>query len=511
MARADSWNTKRIVTQCIIPRLDIDKFESDERYKSECRELSQRGVGGFCVFGGSPDLVERITQELQAFAQTPLIFCADFEYGLPMRLSEGTAFPHAMALGKADDEKITFDVAKSIALEAKSIGIDWNLAPVCDINSNKLNPVINIRSFGESTELVSRHAMVFINGTRAEKVIPCAKHFPGHGNTIIDSHLDLPVIEDSAETMLDNELLPFREAISNEVESIMIGHLAVRAYDDELLPASVSKKIITGLLRESLGYEGLIITDALDMKSITRLYNSGEAAVKALKAGANIALLPENPHEAIQSTITKADEDAALRWHLQNSANMLLELKRKAGLIPHYTILEDVTKTFMQHTKNALKYAYKAVEVRGDETILPLREDYQIAGFAFIESDRDMQSASRFFTMLAQAIENNADFGFIDSTIGEAQIEDLHDKTRDAELILFPVFYRAIDPEWSAKMPMVIEKLAAGRRHIILFLGNPYISDIVSGNLNLFTYSDSFASLAAAIVKLTGREQALSV
>ncbi len=497
-----------------MPRLDTDKYFEDADYRAGIKQLVEWGVGGFCIFKGHSISVRKMTDELQIIASVPLLFSADFENGLCMRLSDGTSFPHAMAFGRMGDTDSTSKAAQKIAKEAKSIGVHWNFAPVADINTNKSNPIINIRSFGEDCETVSSHAAAYIEGTQKEKVLACAKHFPGHGDTVIDSHIGIPVLDFPPERLFEIELRPFEQAVKSGVKSIMIGHLAVPALDDSGLPASLSAKIVTGLLREKLGFDGLILTDALDMKAISEKYATIEASRLALKAGNNVLLLPENPF-ILGELENEAESDDALKAHIYGSYKKIISLKRWCGLIPQYAKPDDKLPTFSEHSTFALKVALSAIEIKGKVELLPIKESAVIAGLALVQKDEDVRSASRFFTMFAQALENDCDFGFIDENITDDQVNDLRENLKDAGIIILPVFYKSRGYAGSVDVPErmadILKKLSIGKESIIILLGNPYLDDMLEGDLTIKTYSDSFASLAAAVVKLSGREAAVDM
>ena len=256
-------SAKQLASQITIARLSIEKYIQDENYKQEIDSLVSGGIGGFCVFNGSPNNTKNVIDVLQMKAGIPLLFCADFENGLPMRLTNGTEFPHAMALGKIKNSELVKPIAKAIAVESKVLGIHWNLAPVCDINSNEDNPIINIRSFGGNAEDVGINAKAYIEGTQSEKVLACAKHFPGHGDTDVDSHVGLPVLTRSKESIEKIELMPFAEAIKTGVKSIMVGHLSVPSIDNTGKPASVSKPIID-ILKYEMNFKGIVLPDEAD-------------------------------------------------------------------------------------------------------------------------------------------------------------------------------------------------------------------------------------------------------
>lgn len=504
-------NKEKIASQVLFPRLNIDDYLSNDEYKLLIHQLVNRGVGGFCIFGGNWDSVEHTVNYLQALAAIPLLFCADFEYGTAMRMTEGNEFPHSMAIANSGASENAFKIGQAIAKEAKSLGIHWNLAPVVDINSNKLNPVINIRSFGENSDIVCEFSEQFIIGTQSEKVLACAKHFPGHGDTKSDSHLELPTLNKSLLELQNMEIIPFKNSINNDVKSIMIGHLNVPALDSDNIPSSLSENVIN-YLRNNLKYPGIIITDALEMKSITKFYSSGEAAVKAVNAGNNIVLMPEDNIEAINALINNSANDDFYS-KLKSSYDLIIKAKRWCGVMPQFAKLEQKTKIFIQHQKTALSIAYKALKINGNKELLLINDKINFAGFAYLQKAEDMRAASRFFTMLAQATENDCDFAFFDSKIDESNIEAFNEGTEDAELIIFPVFVRSyayhgqIDD--GKKVNEIIKKIARDKKYIVIIFGSPYVAENIEADLLINTYSDSFPSIAASIVLLTGRENAL--
>ncbi len=514
MGKTYNWNIGKTVAQLVMPRLETEKFFSDSAYKQNAIELTKKGIGGFCVFGGKYDTAMLMLNELQSFAETPLIFSADMEYGLPMRFEDGTEFPHHLALGNTDNTDYSEQTGSEISKEAKNMGIRWNFAPVADINSNPLNPVINIRSFGDNEKIVSEHTAAFINGTQKNKVLATAKHFPGHGDTDKDSHLELPVLEHSYEKIINQDMAPFRKSIEAGVKAIMTGHLAVPALDESGKPASLSSATIN-ILRNELNFKGLIITDALEMKSISAKYNSGEAAYLALKAGNDIALMPENPEEAIDFVSKKAENDKDFLENLHKSAERLIENKRWCGLIPFFADADFQPKTFTENQKKALLIADSGIKYEGNKSLIPLPEDKQFAGFAFLQNEKDLKSASRFFTMLAQAVENDVDFAFFDKNIDEENLAELINGTEDAEFILFPVFLKggaySESIDIGAFLNDKISKLANGKPAIVILFGTPYIKDKIKSDLTIMTFSDSFASLAASVVHLSGRREALKL
>lgn len=508
MKSISAWNTKELAAQIVFPRLTTDLYFEDRNYKDEIINLVKLGVGGFCVFTGNTQKVKQMIEELQSFADIPLLFSADFENGLAMRLEDGTSFPHAMALGIANDLQATEKVAKAIAKETKDIGILWNLAPVCDTNNNPRNPIINIRAFSNEFSKVADFSKAYIVGTASEKILTCAKHFPGHGDTEIDSHINLPILNKSHNDLINNEFIPFISAINTGVSSVMLGHLMVKDIDEHL-PASLSEKFVS-ILRNDLNFNGLIVTDALDMNALTLNYQANEIVENVIKSGVDVALLPTNPNDFIEQASMIIESDNTLINKVVESVGRIIKAKRSVGLIPQFAKTNLKEALFTEHLDFALKVAYKGVVVESNTGDLPIDYQKPYASFSFIQTDDDLRSASRFYTMLAQASENNCDYAFVDTNISDEEIENFKASLEDAEFYVFAVFAKGRaftgSIELSEKVYEIIDRLSQGKKVYLLIFGNPYFSKQIPYKNVIYTFSDSFASLAAAVMKLTGRE-----
>ncbi|MDJ0661876.1 MAG: glycoside hydrolase family 3 N-terminal domain-containing protein [Crocosphaera sp.] len=268
--------------------------------------LATLNLGGVILLGGSAAELLLRTQRLQQWSKTPLFIAADIEEGVGQRFSGATYFPPPMALGEIAKSNLTlavnyaYKMGEVTAKEALTMGINWILSPIVDINNNPNNPVINIRSFGDSPEVVSELAKAFIEGAKNYPALTTAKHFPGHGDTSNDSHLDLPIIRHENQRLENIELVPFKAAIEANVDTVMTAHLLINAWDQQN-PATLSKAILTGKLRQKLGFDGLIVTDALIMGGVANFANPEEIAVKAVEAGADILLMPHDPEIAINA------------------------------------------------------------------------------------------------------------------------------------------------------------------------------------------------------------------
>ncbi len=270
---------------------------------------------------------------LQAKAKVPLLFAADFERGTAMRLTNGTSFPHAMAVAAAHAPKDSETIGRITAIESRAAGIHWVFAPDADVNSNPANPIINIRSYGEDAKSVARFVSAFVRGVEENHALATAKHFPGHGDSNEDSHLGLPRISADRKRLERVDLIPFRAAISEGASAIMTGHLSVPALDsDEELPATLSRAILTGVLRKQLGFRGLVVTDALDMAGAGPKLSPGEIAVRSILAGADVLLLPPSPEEALSALKNAVAAGRLTEKRIAGSVVRILRAKAKLDL-----------------------------------------------------------------------------------------------------------------------------------------------------------------------------------
>ena len=281
------------------------KYPAWELKNSQLKELLSEGVGGVILLGGTTFEIQERSKKLQEWACKSLLITADTEEGVGQRFEGATHLAPPMAIGRLYKKnpskalKYAEEYGYCVASQAKKIGLNWLLAPVCDVNNNSLNPVINVRAWGENPEVVSKLIVAFHKGLSSQNILSCAKHFPGHGDTSIDSHIDLPILNYDLRRLNEVELVPFLEAIKCGVNSIMTGHLLF-PYLDEKYPASLSYEITTKLLRQKIGYEGLIVTDAMIMQSIRKQYGEQNAALQAFLAGADLIVMPSNPYKTIR-------------------------------------------------------------------------------------------------------------------------------------------------------------------------------------------------------------------
>ncbi len=311
---ADPEALDRAVAALLVVRASGHPADGQRRYprweldNGSLQRLLARGVGGVILLGGSAAELRLRTRQLSAWAGQPLLLCADVEEGVGQRF-EGASWlvpPLALARIHATAPAEAIDLARRYGActgrEARQLGLNWVLAPVCDVNNNPANPVINVRAWGEDPATAGALAAAFCHGLQAEGVLSCAKHFPGHGDTASDSHLELPLLPHDRARLETVELPPFRDAIAADVAAVMTAHLLLPALDTAH-PATLSRVVLTGLLREELGFDGLIVTDALVMEAIAGRYGASEAAVLALEAGADLVLMPGDAEGAIDAIV----------------------------------------------------------------------------------------------------------------------------------------------------------------------------------------------------------------
>ncbi len=305
--------TKRLY-QLIMSRIDGEKI-TDDAYLEKQHSLVRKGIGGFIIFGGQRDVVTGAIRTLQAAAEIPLFIASDIERGVAQQIRGGTPFPSHMAvaaavsMGRHEDRFLLSDALKSCAVEAAETGITMPLLPVLDVNRDPDNPIICTRAFSDDPAVVAALGRQYITTLQSCGLIACAKHFPGHGDTSTDSHIELPVIRKSRQELLSCDLFPFLEAIQAGVKSIMIGHLLVPALDDR--PASISRRIVTDLLRTEFGFDGLIMTDALNMHALAGIT---QLPVACMQAGVDILLHPVDADDAVaelESAIGRGELDSA--------------------------------------------------------------------------------------------------------------------------------------------------------------------------------------------------------
>jgi beta-N-acetylhexosaminidase len=341
------------VGQLLVSSFGSEYISSDSReYDALVKAVHEYRIGGFHVFGGTepiPDVLldpnygavtlgqplaaASLLNRLQAIAPYPLLNTGDFETGAGFRLEGATGFPRNMAFGAAADEQLAYEAGRIAAVESRAIGVHVNFAPVMDVNNNPRNPVINTRSYGEDPELVGRLGSAYVRGLQAGGMIATLKHFPGHGDTDVDSHLGLPIIKDPRESLDKTEFPPFKAGIAAGAGAVMTAHIEMPSLDPAPnTPTTLSGPIVSGVLRREMGFDGLVYTDSMGMAGVTKLYSPGEAAVRAIKAGNDIVLHSPDDGAAFAGLKAAVQAGEIPARQLEASVERILRAKARAGL-----------------------------------------------------------------------------------------------------------------------------------------------------------------------------------
>jgi beta-N-acetylhexosaminidase len=370
-------------------------------------------VGGVMFSKGDVYEAAMLANRLQRLAKVPLLISADMEWGVSMRIDRATEFPYNMAIAATQKPDYAFQVAYAIAEEARALGIHQNYAPSVDLNSNPRNPVINTRAFSENVALTNQMAAAFIKGTQSGGLIATAKHFPGHGDTDIDSHKDLPVLHFERARLQALELKPFQHAIEQGVISVMVGHLALPKISlSDKIPATLSPEIITKILREELGFNGLVVTDAMNMQGVKKNFEVGEAAVRAVLAGNDMILMSPNI-EAAQSAILKAVQDKRIDvGRIDASVRKILALKEWLGLHKSRFVNIDEIETKVgtrAHQWLAQEVANHSITLlKNERQILPLKlpsPNLRVLNIS-LQTSENCNTGKNFFAELSKFYSN---------------------------------------------------------------------------------------------------------
>lgn len=350
----------------------------EDYFKNIAKYIKDYNIGGITFFKNTPYNQAKQTNEWQMLAKTPLLISIDGEYGVGMRLDSLFKFPFQMTLGAIQNDSLIYEMGKDIALQCKRLGIQMNFAPVVDININPKNPVINSRSFGEDKKNVSRKGIMYMKGLQDQGIIATAKHFPGHGDTDTDSHESLPIIKHKKNRLKKVELYPFKQLMDEGLRGVMIAHLYVPAYEKgDNIASTLSKELVSGLLKKKMKFEGLVVTDALDMKGVTKYFKPGDIELKALQAGNDILLLPQDVPKAIRK-ISKALKKAEIDSNLiKNACKKILAYKYRAGLalsprVNTSNIVADINNRDSKYLNRKL-YEEALTLVKNQGNILPLQ------------------------------------------------------------------------------------------------------------------------------------------
>ncbi len=467
-------------------------------------------IGGVILFAGDVYESAWLLNELQTMSELPLLVESDFERGASFRIQDTTSFPWSMAIGAADSEDLSYRQGAITASEARALGVHWIFAPVMDVNNNPDNPVINIRSYGEDPHLVARLGAAFIRGARDNGVLTTAKHFPGHGDTATDSHIGLAVVPADMPRLESVEMVPFRSAIAAGVDAVMTAHVAVPQVTAEPdIPATLSTRILTDLLRGALKFQGIVVTDALEMGGITGRYWTGLACVRALQAGADMLLLPQDTDVAINEVVRAVERGDLSPARIDESVSRVLQLKTRLGLHRERTSpIERIAKIVASPASLQLaqEIADRSITLlQEDASVLPLDPVNPPRIFSLVvSSDADSSPGAVFQSELRRRFASVRTEG-VDPRIPEDLAARIVRNASEADIIICATLVRLSSGRGNLALPesqrVLLDRIIALQKPVIwIAFGNPYLLRLypqVSAYLCTFSYAD-VSQIAAA-------------
>ncbi len=497
--------------------------EGSETHDRIVNVIEQESVGGVIMSVGSPSEVAVKLNDLQRHSKYPLLVAADLETGAGFRfrgavhiptniaLGGATTFPSLMAFGATGDPRHAYQLGRITALEARAMGVHVPFAPVLDINNNPDNPIINIRSFGEDPHEVADLGVAFVRGLQDYGAVATGKHFPGHGDTGTDSHLDLPIIRVGRERLDAIELVPFRAAIAAGIQGIMTAHIAVPEISGETIPATVSGRVLTGLLRDDLGFDGIVFTDAMDMVSVNRLFHRGEAAVRAVLAGADVIVMPRDVKQAIDAIVSAIDDGRLTEGRIDESVGRLLRLKEDLGLPEERSVPLEMIPQVVGVTEPmeiAREVAERSITlIQNGRDLLPLlgTRRARVMSVSF-RNPGDVLSGRYFDSRLRQTYPRLVTRSVDESTNSEGY-QDLLRRAGRSDLVVVSVYsnYAGRVELPDATVEFVNELARRRVTHVLISFGNPYlISLFPDARVYLLAWSSAQVSQQAAADALFG-------
>jgi beta-glucosidase-like glycosyl hydrolase/CubicO group peptidase (beta-lactamase class C family) len=446
--------------------------------------VEKNGIGGIIFFQGSAVKQAQMVNHFRKISKVPPLIAIDGEWGIGMRLEEIPGFPYQMTLGAVKNDSLIYTMGRYIADQMKRSGVNINLAPVADINNNPKNPVINARSFGEDPESVSRKTVAYMKGMQDNGIIAVAKHFPGHGDTEVDSHLDLPVIKHSMERLQAVELVPFRSLVNSGVGAVMPGHIWVPALDPvNNNPATISQPILTGLLRNDMRFKGLILSDAMNMGGITKYTKPGESEVLALAAGMDVLEYVTDPGRAVKSIMAALEDGTLTISSIDERCRRVLAAKFWAGLsnpepVDNEEIIDELfTPAMKAFTRELYKSSITILENR--DNIIPVRrvESLKIASLGVNRKVTSLfqQTLGKYTSIDHYTIDINGGEGY----------RGLLEKLEEYDLVIAGIYgigqRTGVSMVSNAGLDSLVRKLNRQNRTLITWFGNPYSINSVKG------------------------------
>jgi beta-glucosidase-like glycosyl hydrolase len=485
-----------------------------ERFDDLKKQLTDFALGGVIVRGGSPNEVAALTNELQRTSRVPLFVAADYERGLRMQMKNGTPFTNSMGVAAAGDPRAAYTQGKIIAEEMRGLGVNWLFAPVADINNNADNPVISVRSFGEDPQRVAEFVAAAVRGVRDGGALATAKHFPGHGDTAVDSHIGLATIKADRARLERVELVPFRAAIDAGVDAVMTAHIALPLVTGDELPASLSPKMTGDLLRRELGFDGLIVTDSLGMGAITKGFPGGEAAARAIRAGADIALSPPDLKASSDAIMEAVRRGEISEKRIEESVRRILRAKFRLGLQEKRVVDLAAVNQIIERPASMLE-ARRIAEgsitlLRNGGELLPLDALRAArALFVVVAADEDAEEGRTFIPEIRSRVRDARVFR-VGPGAGAGEYEKMLAEASKSELIVVAPFVKRAASKGTVALPeaqaeFVRRLIASGKPVVVAAFGGPYlIRQFPDAPAYLTAYAIEDVAQAAAVRVLFG-------
>ncbi|MFK7921496.1 MAG: glycoside hydrolase family 3 N-terminal domain-containing protein [Bacteroidia bacterium] len=458
-----------------------------KEHEREINALIQKyGIGGVIFFQGGPDRQARQVNMYQSRSKVPLMVSLDGEWGLGMRLDSTISYPYQMSLGAIQDDKLIYQMGEEIARQFQRIGLHVNFAPVVDVNNNAANPVINYRAFGEDKLLVTRKGLAYMQGLQDGHILTSAKHFPGHGDTDVDSHQDLPQINHSLARLRDIELYPFQQMMEKGLGGVMVAHLNIPALDDTPKQAStLSKPIVTGLLQEQMGFKGVIFTDALNMQGVAKYYEIGRVEVEALKAGNDALVFPQDVPKAIAAIEIALRNGELEQVEIDRKCRKLLLAKYWLGLGDYHPVerqnLYRDLNTSEAHRLNRKLVAASLTLIRNRNDILPFK-NLESKRFLALSISKTAQR-SDFQNMLGNYTQ--MDYANLKADASSSQVNSIQQKAANYDVVIVGLHQLQSRPRnkvvYNEAVKNLISELSRSGKAVIVMLRNPYILDKLPG------------------------------
>ena len=511
------------IGQMLMPGNALGYFrnvDSEDFQKIE-HDIVQFHAGGYHVFGGDPAAVALIINEVQKRVKVPLLVADNFEGGVGYVIFGATRYPLGMAIGATGDPKNAYTIAKYTAEEAKAIGFNVNFYPVADVQNNPQNPIINIRSFGEDPAMVSKFVRAYIAGSQDSGVIATAKHFPGHGDVATDSHLQMPVLDVPRERLERVEFPPFRAAVAENVGAVMTAHIWLPEIEKEKdLPATLSKTVLTDILRNDLKFQGIIFTDALSMRGVSVAFTPGEAAVRTIEAGADMLVLPPDVEAAFNGIKAAVASGRLTEARLDQSVRRILEAKARAGLDNPKNRFADANVLMSkvatkEHRGFAQQVAEQAVTlVRDDKNVLPLKPspDTRIVQVNVLDSRGGWREGVPGRVVEAELLKRfpRAVTVQIDDQSTPAEFDDVRKLARLADTIVVNGYirvaaYKGSIALTSSELSLLRDLIALNKPFVFTIFGSPYLlTQIPELPSYVVAYDTNTTAEAAVIRTITG-------